>query len=188
MSRRRLSFRRRTEPSLVVFLSVRRRPVASKGPDNNSSTACHIAARFGSYARKPNCLACLLQISSPAPGDRPTSTLRRHSSFAAFAPEPFSYFSQGKRPAANRAALVRYSPTGDALTADFSLSIRSARWLVSSEFLSPLRSRTGNSCSSTSSPSTAILEEDDRPDCQKPSSITTTPTSLNSTSGGPDRY
>src|SRR6516162_7348346 len=136
MSRRRLSFRRRTEPSLVVFLSVRRRPVASKGPDNNSSTACHIAARFGSCARKPNCLACFLQISSPAPGDRPTSTLRRHSSLAAAAPEPPSYLLPGNRCSASSAALVRYSSTGDALTADFSLSISSARWAVSSEFLS----------------------------------------------------
>src|SRR6516162_2005303 len=137
MSRRRLSFRQRTEPSVVVLISVRRRPVASKGPDNNSSTACHIAARFGSCPRKPNCFACLLQVSSPAPGDRPTSTWRRHSNLAAAAPEPPSYLSQGNRPAASRAALVRYSPTGDALTADLNLSIRSARWAVSSEFLSP---------------------------------------------------
>src|SRR5690348_13786086 len=115
MSRLPLIRSHRTEPSVVVLISVRRRPVASSEPVNNSSTACHIATRFGSCPRKPNCFACLLYVSSPAPGDRLTSTLRRHSNLAATAPEPPSYLSPGKSPAANKAALVRYSPSGDAL-------------------------------------------------------------------------
>ena len=59
------------EPSLVVTVSIRNRPVAASVPLSSSPTACHISTRCLIWARKPNRLTASFSCSGVASGFTP---------------------------------------------------------------------------------------------------------------------
>ena len=59
------------EPSLVVTVSIRNRPVAASVPLSSSPTARHISTRRLIWARKPNRLTASSRCSGVASGFTP---------------------------------------------------------------------------------------------------------------------